>query len=237
MTDPTPATSSKNNLTISAQPPQPFDFHAPNAGDRWLDWKLDFEVYQDISQMSLYPDTVQRGMFLNAIGTTGHKIYKTLNFAETENKNDVATILAKFDDRLKAEKNEAYETHVFRKRVQKPHEDFDEWITDLRIKASTCNFGDALDRNLRDQLILGVPLWQPPRNPTPPPPPLPVPFPKPPPHADAFTYKGEDDQLTQLQTIHKILAILTGQLANLTKLFTEKGNFHHKDLKLLNPYP
>ena len=156
MTDPTPATSSKNNLTISAQPPQPFDFHAPNAGDRWLDWKLDFEVYQDISQMSLYPDTVQRGMFLNAIGTTGHKIYKTLNFDETEDKNNVATILAKFDDRLKVEKNEAYETYVFRKRAQKPLEDFDEWITDLRIKASTCNFGDALDRNLRDQLILGV---------------------------------------------------------------------------------
>ena len=56
------------------------------------------------------------------------------------------------------------------------------------------------------------------------------------PPADAFTYKGEDEQLTQLQTIHKILAILTGQLANLTQLIMVNGNFHQKDLTLLNHY-
>lgn len=127
-------------LNIQVDPPKNFDVSGADTGTRWMDWKLEFEVYADIIQLDKHPKTVQKGVLLRAIGITGHKTYKTLKFSQNEHSDDLSTILRKFDERFQTERNEAYETYIFRMRAQKENEQFDDWLNDLRLKAATCNF-------------------------------------------------------------------------------------------------
>ena len=49
--------------------------------------------------------------------------------------------------------NVAYERHLFRSMAQLPAESVDQFITRLRERAEYCEFGDAKDENIRDQVI------------------------------------------------------------------------------------
>ena len=41
-------------------------------------------------------------------------------------------------------------------RVQKVDESIDDYVTDLKIKARNCNFGDLKDEMIRDKIICGI---------------------------------------------------------------------------------
>ena len=45
---------------------------------------------------------------------------------------------------------------MFFTRVQKVDENIDEYVTDLKIKARNCNFGDLQDEMIRDKIICGI---------------------------------------------------------------------------------
>ena len=49
--------------------------------------------------------------------------------------------------------NVPYERHLFRTMAQLPTESVDQFMTRLREKAEYCEFGDAKDENIRDQVI------------------------------------------------------------------------------------
>ena len=49
--------------------------------------------------------------------------------------------------------NVPYERHLFRTMAQLPTESVDQFITRLRERAECCEFGDAKDENIRDQVI------------------------------------------------------------------------------------
>lgn len=40
--------------------------------------------------------------------------------------------------------------------MQQPHETFDNFLTDLRLKAKTCNFDQLNDSMKRDQIVFGI---------------------------------------------------------------------------------
>ena len=52
--------------------------------------------------------------------------------------------------------NEIYERYVFRIRMQREEEPFEQFITDLKTKANTCNFGALKDSLIRDQVVVGI---------------------------------------------------------------------------------
>ena len=52
--------------------------------------------------------------------------------------------------------NLTYERHDFFTRNQNRNETIDQYVTDLRNKASTCYFGDLCDSLIKDRLICGV---------------------------------------------------------------------------------
>ena len=65
--------------------------------------------------------------------------------------------LQKLDAHLRAEDNVPYERHVFRQLAPTPGETADKFMVRLRKQVRHCNFGEALNENLRDQLIEKLP--------------------------------------------------------------------------------
>ena len=61
--------------------------------------------------------------------------------------------LRKLDDYFRAEDNVPFERHVFRQLSPAQEETADKFMVRLRKQARHCNFGEALNENLGDQLI------------------------------------------------------------------------------------
>ena len=54
-----------------------------------------------------------------------------------------------------AEKQNVQE-NVFRSRVQAEQEPINQFITDIKVKSKSCNFGELADGFIRDQIVIGV---------------------------------------------------------------------------------
>ena len=52
--------------------------------------------------------------------------------------------------------NKIYERYMFRVRVQNEDETFEQFITDLKTKAATCNYGALKDSLIQDQVVVGI---------------------------------------------------------------------------------
>ena len=59
----------------------------------------------------------------------------------------------KLDHHFRSDENIPFERHVFRQLAPTDGESVDKFVVRLRRQARACNFGDALDDNIRDQLI------------------------------------------------------------------------------------
>ena len=74
-----------------------------------------------------------------------------------EDKEDVETVMKKFDGYIIGEVDVTYERYVFNKGAQQIGESFEDYVSVLRNLASTCGFCDRLgDSLIRDKMILGV---------------------------------------------------------------------------------
>lgn len=94
-------------------------------------------------------------LLLTVAGRGALYVYNTFVFTEDEtDKFDV--VMEKFEQYCTQRKNETYEGYVFRNRLQKESESIEQYVTDLRLKSQTCNFGTLCDSLIRDQIVVGV---------------------------------------------------------------------------------
>ena len=77
-------------------------------------------------------------------------------FADGERDN-YNTVLRKFDNYCTPRVNETYERYVFRTCLQRDEETIEQYVTDLKYKAKSCNYGDLEESLIRDQIVLGTP--------------------------------------------------------------------------------
>ena len=68
-----------------------------------------------------------------------------------------AVCIRKLDHNFCSDENIPFERHLFRQLAPTDGEQVDKFVVRLRRQGTYCNFGDALDDNLRDQLIEKLP--------------------------------------------------------------------------------
>ena len=75
-----------------------------------------------------------------------------------EERQDADVILTKLDEYFvpKQNFNTIYEWYLFNCHSQKPGESFDQFLTELRKFAATCQFGTFEDEMLRDRIVTGL---------------------------------------------------------------------------------
>lgn len=64
--------------------------------------------------------------------------------------------MTQFDKHCNPQLNETVERYKFFVRDQGQNESIDRYVTDLRVLASTCNFGDIKDSLIRDRIVCGT---------------------------------------------------------------------------------
>ena len=139
------------------QPPNKLDVDSPGKHEPWLNWKEAYERYLLLSGANAQPDNFQAAVLLQSIGPEARKIYKGFVFLDGETKDNPKTLIEKYDEYFLSETCDFIERLKFSQRVQKPDETFEQYLSDLRFLASTCNFCNATcrDNRIMDRILDG----------------------------------------------------------------------------------
>lgn len=136
-------------------PPSPMSF----TGEWSINWEVfraEFEDYSLVTGLSVRPKNVQAAMLRTVMGSECRHIYRyNLNLTAVQ-QNDPVAILNGLEEYFKPAKNTIYERYVFGRCKQEDGESIDSFITRLREKAGTCEYGQLKDEMIRDKIVLGI---------------------------------------------------------------------------------
>lgn len=143
------------------RPPGPFS--VGDAGtdtcpsQRWERWLEQYNFYMKATEKDKKSKAVQVATLLTLLGEQGMDIFRSFEFENNEEKDDIVKVKKKFTDYYTPRQNVIYERYKFLKRRQEPGETFDCFHTAIMKLASTCAY-DAAEKNniLRDQIVIGI---------------------------------------------------------------------------------
>ena len=123
--------------------------------ENWRRFKQGFELYMSAINADEKPEKQKIAIFLTVAGQEAIDVFNTFTFTE-EQKDKIDEVLKKFAAYCEPKQNETYEMYIFCCRLQKQGESVEQWITDLKNKSQTCNFGTLADSMIRDQIVVGT---------------------------------------------------------------------------------
>ena len=135
---------------MDLSPPPPFDVYSQLNGvsQRWEKYVKTVRIY--LAAKGINQAARQRAILLHCAGSDIQDIAET-NLTDTGTGLD--TLVRKFNAYFSSRNNVVFERYEFRQCIQHEDEGIDSWHTRLRMKASTCEFGDQTDSLIRDQIV------------------------------------------------------------------------------------
>ena len=139
------------------RPPGSINFDGNNVADAWEKFYEQFEWYLCAIGLDEASDMRKISLFLNVAGAEAQRIFGTFTFVEgTDDPKKYADVINKFTNFCMPKKNLVYERYVFNICVQKEGQNVDSYVTELRHKAQTCDYGELKDSLIRDRIVVGI---------------------------------------------------------------------------------
>ena len=139
-----------------------FCFHKPgplifdgNVAESWRRFVQEYEVFI-AAACSTKPKKTQAYILLNLAGGEAIEREKSFTYGEGESKEDPECLKRKFGELCNPQANVTMERHKFNTRVQQRGESIQSYVSDLKNKASTCEFEDLKDEMIKDRLVCGI---------------------------------------------------------------------------------
>ena len=127
-------------------------------GDISSNWKrfksqwTNYELATDLTE-----DTPKRtAIFLSCIGSEAYDVFESMVFDNEEDRLSISKVIAAFEQHCIGETNITYERYILNKRVQEDHETFDNFLTDIRRLAKSCEYGTLTESLLKDRIVIGI---------------------------------------------------------------------------------
>lgn len=139
---------------LGLRPPQALCLDSSNLAKSWRLWKEEFTLYMDLT-LADADEAVKLKVFSYIIGDTGRELCETLIPTSSPDRT-VSRLINALDDHCNPKVNETVERYRFFVRNQGSDENIDKYVTDLRMLASTCNFGQIKDSLIRDRIVCGI---------------------------------------------------------------------------------
>ncbi|XP_064641934.1 uncharacterized protein K02A2.6-like [Lineus longissimus] len=136
------------------KPPKPLRVEG-NTAENWRKWRQQFEWYRIATDLRSKGEDLQCAALLSSIGEEAVEIYTSFVFTDAE-KDKYDPLVEKFEQYCTPKKNVTYERHVFNSRIQLDGETFDNFLTDLRNKSKTCEYGTLSDSLIKDRIVYGI---------------------------------------------------------------------------------
>lgn len=128
---------------------------ADNLSKSWKSWRDQFNLYLELT-MSDAEEKMKVKLFYYLIGESGRELLETLMSDVAADARTVTNIIAKFDEHCNPSINETVERYRFFSKSQGAEQSIDNYVTELRMLAKTCNFGEIKDSLIRDRIVCGI---------------------------------------------------------------------------------
>ena len=140
------------------RPPAAVSFTTGNTAEQWRRWEKQFAFYFAAAELSKKPQKTQVAILLHCAGPEAQDIYSNFVFANNDDDRDTnwEHVLTKFRDNCEPRKNEVFERYTFWQRDQREGETVDQWVNELRLLLSSCDYEEQKETNLRDRIVFGV---------------------------------------------------------------------------------
>ena len=112
-------------------------------------WKRAFELF--VVGKGITDKTQKRALMLHCAGMDVQDIFYTL--PANGNANDYDKAIEALDTYFNPAVNVPYERHMFRRMSQEESETIDQFVTRLKQKSLSCDYGESSDELIRDQVI------------------------------------------------------------------------------------
>ena len=139
------------------KPPSELDLSSTGPttiAERWRQWKQTMQLFIELS-MTDKSEKEKCSIFLYTIGQTGRDVYNTMVLADGE-RDKIDILFSKFEAYCKPKQNVTIERYRFNTRVQAKHETIDQYLTELKLIAKNCSFGELENQLIRDRIVCGT---------------------------------------------------------------------------------
>jgi hypothetical protein len=126
-----------------------------NIAENWRKFRQEFELYMIASGHDGKPEKQKVALLLHVARKQAIDVFNTFALTE-EQKADYDVVVQRFETYCSPKTNETYERYMFNSRKQFEGEAVEQFVTELKIRAQSCNFGDLRDSMIRDRLVLGI---------------------------------------------------------------------------------
>ena len=130
--------------------------HMPEFDENVEDWVSYEERLGQYIFVNDIPKEKQVATLLTLVGAKTYKLLKNLVAPEIPSKLAYEQLTASLKTHYSPKKLVIRERFIFNKRNQGPNESINDYLAALKQLASTCDFGDHLDDQLRDRLVCGL---------------------------------------------------------------------------------
>ncbi len=122
----------------------------------WASFRAEFDDYLLATGLCEKDADVQAATLRRLMGSECRHLYKHNLGLTQDQQKDVKAILEALEDYFTPTKNVIFERYVFGNLRQEEGETIDTFVTRLREKAATCEYGTLRDQLIRDRLVLGI---------------------------------------------------------------------------------
>ena len=126
-----------------------------NIANNWKKFKRSWNNYEKASCLNTKPSDLRAATFLTCIGSEAMDVFDGFDFANDAEKEDITTIMDKFESFCVGKTNVTYERYLFHSCSQNDMT-FDNFLTSIRKLAKTCNYGTLKNELITDRLVLGI---------------------------------------------------------------------------------
>ncbi|XP_031370833.1 formin-J-like isoform X2 [Apis dorsata] len=142
-------------MNIYVRPPDPLSDNGDIA-QNWKQWKKDFMIFMNVTNSMDKPKEQQAYLLRSYIGKIGQNAIEKIISTNLKERDDMNVLLAKLDKYFCPSKNEVIERYNFFNSKKKKDESIETYITQLKSKAKTCNFGKITESLIRDKIIMEI---------------------------------------------------------------------------------
>ena len=142
-------------------PPPQLDFTGYVA-DNWKKFKQRFELFMEAGEKTTASHKTKNAILLTVAGAEAINVFNTFTFTEADHVSETDTtpnhsaVIAKFEAHCSPRQNETYERYIFRSTMQQALQPIDKYITEVKNRAKTCNYGTLESSLICDQIVIGV---------------------------------------------------------------------------------
>ena len=126
----------------------------------WRSEEEDWKNYKERLQMYFLANDVvdagkQRAILLSVVGAKTYAILRGLS-GNNPSQKTFTELCELMELHIRPAPNEIHERFLFYSRDRKDHESIGQYIAELRKLSENCSYGDKLNEQLRDRLVVGV---------------------------------------------------------------------------------